>query len=117
MAPGAILGEAFLFRVPAAEWFARALCAEGIDARHLGSDDDRNVRAFWNWRFLFDADTAATQALLPNTTRYLCETVDVPLSSCLTPEDYAQLVTAVRKVAAAASRERAEPTGQMTRQR
>ena len=39
---------------PDAKWFAHALCCEGIDARNLGSDDDTNVRVFWNWRFLFD---------------------------------------------------------------
>lgn len=109
VAPGAFLGEAFIFRVPDAEWFARALRGEGIDARNLGSDTDTNVRVFWNWRFLFDTeDVLATQALLPNTTKYLREAVDVPLSSCLTREDCDHLVTAVRKVAAAASRSRTE---------
>lgn len=115
VAPGALLGEAFIFLVPDAKWFAGALCAEGIDARNLGSDEDPNVRVFWNWRFLFDgADVPSVQALLPNTTRHLRDAVDVPLSSCLTREDCDHLVAAVRKVAAAsgAGRDRTELTRQ-----
>ncbi|WP_308164336.1 DegT/DnrJ/EryC1/StrS family aminotransferase [Nonomuraea sediminis] len=103
VAPGAFLGEAFIFRVPYgdAQWFAKALCGEGIDARNLGSDEDANVRVFWNWRFLFGAmDRASIQALLPRTTRYLRQAVDVPLSSCLSVEDCDHLIEAVRKVAA-----------------
>ncbi len=116
VAPGAYLGEAFIFRVPDAAWFARALRGEGIDARHLGSDHDPNVRVFWNWRFLFGtADVPATQALLPHTTRYLRQAVDVPLSSCLTPRDCDHLVAAVRKVAAAAGESRIR--SELTRQR
>ncbi len=109
VAPGAYLGEAFVFRVPGgdagwgdASWFARALRAEGIDARNIGADDDLNVRAFWNWRFLYDsADPGEIRATLPRTARLLTETVDVPLSSNLTPGDCDDLVRAVRKVAAA----------------
>lgn len=107
VASGACLGEAFIFRVPGggAKWFARALCAEGIDARNLGSDEDHNVRVFWNWRFLFESkDVAAIKALLPATTRYLEESVDVPLSSTLSAADCDHLVTAVRRVAAAMER-------------
>ncbi|MGV9329660.1 DegT/DnrJ/EryC1/StrS family aminotransferase [Streptosporangium sandarakinum] len=105
VAPGAYLGEAFIFRVPGgdAEWFARALRHEGIDARNLGSDEDVNVRVFWNWRFMFGGLTAEqVRALLPATTRHLREAVDVPLSSSLSPDDCGQLVRAVRKVAEAA---------------
>lgn len=104
VAPGAYLGEAFIFRVPGedAQWFADALCAEGIDARNLGSAHDTNVRVFWNWRFLFGtADVAEIQARLPVTTGYLGEAVDVPLSSTLSPADCDHLVTAVRRVARA----------------
>ncbi|MFL6128873.1 MAG: DegT/DnrJ/EryC1/StrS family aminotransferase [Mycobacteriales bacterium] len=104
VAPGAFLGEAFIFRVPDgdAEWFAHALCREGIDARNLGSGADTNVRVFWNWRFLFgDMDVPAIQALLPATTRHLQDAVDVPLSSTLELADCDQLVEAVRRVAAA----------------
>ncbi|HEX9034419.1 MAG TPA: aminotransferase class I/II-fold pyridoxal phosphate-dependent enzyme [Streptosporangiaceae bacterium] len=104
VAHGAYLGEAFIFRVPDgdATWFARALCAEGIDARNLGSGDDHNVRVFWNWRFLFGSlDVPAIKALLPLTAGYLEQAVDIPLSSTLSIADCDQLVTAVRRVAAA----------------
>ncbi|WP_329009856.1 aminotransferase class I/II-fold pyridoxal phosphate-dependent enzyme [Micromonospora rifamycinica] len=104
VAPGAYLGEAFVFRVPGGDagWFTRALRAEGIDARNIGADDDLNVRAFWNWRFMYDdTDPARIRATLPRTARLLAETVDVPLSSSLTPDDCDQLIRAVRKVAAA----------------
>jgi dTDP-4-amino-4,6-dideoxygalactose transaminase len=115
VAPGSYLGEAFIFRVVAgdAKWFAHALCCEGIDARNLGSDEDTNVRAFWNWRFMFaTADVARIQALLPNTTRYLRQAVDVPLSSTLCPQDCAQLVAAVRRVAGSLQRGRWHPVSQ-----
>ncbi|HEY7144527.1 MAG TPA: aminotransferase class I/II-fold pyridoxal phosphate-dependent enzyme [Streptosporangiaceae bacterium] len=107
VAPGAYLGEAFIFRVPAgqATWFARALCCEGIDARNLGSAEDSNVRVFWNWHFMYPTrDIAAIKAQLPATTRYLEEAVDVPLSSCLSRQDCDHLIEAVRRVAAAAGR-------------
>lgn len=101
---GAYLGEAFIFRVPHgdAAWFARALCHEGIDARNLGSGDDHNVRVFWNWRFLFGgAAVEEIQALLPNTTRYMKQAVDIPLSSTLSLEDCDHLIEAVHRVAGA----------------
>jgi dTDP-4-amino-4,6-dideoxygalactose transaminase len=119
IAPGAYLGEAFIFRVPGgaaagsaaaegaaadstAQWFADALCAEGIDARNLGSSRDTNVRAFWNWRFLFGgAEVPEIQAQLPVTTGYLQDAVDVALSSTLSSEDCDHLITAVKKVARA----------------
>jgi dTDP-4-amino-4,6-dideoxygalactose transaminase len=115
----AYLGEAFIFRVTGgsvpggnAQWFADALCAEGIDARNLGSARDTNVRAFWNWRFLFPgAEVSEIQAELPVTTGYLRESVDVALSSTLCPADCEQLVTAVRRVAAALPRERPARAG------
>jgi dTDP-4-amino-4,6-dideoxygalactose transaminase len=109
VASGAYLGEAFIFRVPGgdAKWFASALCCEGIDARNLGSDEDSNVRVFWNWRFMFATrDVAAIKAQLPNTTRYLQQAVDVPLSSCLCQEDCDHLIEAVRRVAGAMARGR-----------
>jgi dTDP-4-amino-4,6-dideoxygalactose transaminase len=115
VAPGAYLGEAFIFRVldTDATWFARALCREGIDARNLGSDDDNNVRVFWNWRFLFGADDISTiKARLPNTTRYLRQAVDIPLSSELSAADCDDLVAAVRRVARAARTPRSRSTSQ-----
>jgi dTDP-4-amino-4,6-dideoxygalactose transaminase len=104
VARGAYLGEAFIFRVTGADaiWFARALCAEGIDARNLGAADDANVRVFWNWRFMFPLmDVPEIKALLPETSRYLEQAVDIPLSSTLDRADCDQLVGAVRKFAAA----------------
>ncbi|MEU2615708.1 DegT/DnrJ/EryC1/StrS family aminotransferase, partial [Micromonospora sp. NPDC007271] len=112
VAPGAYLGEAFVFRVPGGDagWFARALRAEGFDARNVGADDDLNVRAFWNWRFLYDTpDPGQIRALLPRTARLLAETVDVPLSSNLTLDDCDDLIRAVRKVAAGRAAPLARP--------
>ncbi|BCJ38699.1 UDP-4-amino-4-deoxy-L-arabinose--oxoglutarate aminotransferase [Actinocatenispora thailandica] len=103
VAPGAYLGEALLLRLPdtaAACWFARALRAEGIGVRAFGDPDDVNVRAFWNWRFLFP-DRAAVRAAYPASTAAVGRTVDIPLSANLTGDDCAQLVDAVDKVAAA----------------
>jgi dTDP-4-amino-4,6-dideoxygalactose transaminase len=104
VAPGALLGEALIFRVLRgdAEWFAQALCHEGIDARNLGSAADNNVRAFWNWRFLFGAtEVPGIKAQLPSTARHLEQAVDIPLSSTLCTADCDQLLKAIRKVAAA----------------
>ena len=102
VASGAYLGEAFIFRSLAADpnWFARALCAEGVDARNLGAADDANIRVYWNWRFMFPGlDGPAIRELLPSTTRYLQQAVDIPLSSTLSPADCDHLISAVRKVA------------------
>ncbi|HEX2051227.1 MAG TPA: aminotransferase class I/II-fold pyridoxal phosphate-dependent enzyme [Actinomycetota bacterium] len=107
VAPEAYLGESLIFRLAdglghRAPWFARALCAEGIDARNLGDPDDVNVRCFWNWRFLFDTDDVdEIKATCPRTASLLSEAVDVPLSPTLSPEDCDQAVAAIRKVARA----------------
>lgn len=106
VAPGAYLGEALVFRLEGAEpgqcaWFARALTAEGVDARALGDPADPNVRTFWNWRFMFGSDAEAARAALPRSARYVGEAIDIPLSANLTLEDCDDLVTAVRKVLAA----------------
>jgi dTDP-4-amino-4,6-dideoxygalactose transaminase len=103
VADGAYLGEALIFRLPGAApadcaWFARALCAEGIDARALGDPDKVNVRAFWHWRFLPGTDPAAARAALPGAARYIAEAIDIPLSANLTPGDCDDLLTAVDKV-------------------
>jgi dTDP-4-amino-4,6-dideoxygalactose transaminase len=112
VAPGAYLGEAFVFRVPGGEakWFAHALRCEGIDARNLGSDEDDNVRVFWSWRFMFATDDVAEiKALLPASAGYLEQAVDVPLSSTLSEQDCDHLITAVRRVARALGRRRGQP--------
>lgn len=106
VAPGAYLGEALVFRLVGADpaqcaWFARALTAEGVDARALGDPGDTNVRTFWNWRFLLGDDAQAARAALPRTARYVGEAIDIPLSANLTLEDCDDLITAVRKVLAA----------------
>lgn len=102
VADGAYLGEALVFRLPGAgarraAWTAAALRAEGIDARALGDPGDTNVRAFWNWRFLFP-DPARARAEYPATAARLDETVDIPLSANLTERDRDHVVEAVRKV-------------------
>jgi dTDP-4-amino-4,6-dideoxygalactose transaminase len=104
VAPGALLGESLMFRVldpdpGTAARFVRALCAEGISARNIGDPVDRNVRAFWNWRFCFP-DPAAAMRALPRSAGYLTQAVDIPLSANLTLDDCADVVHAVRKVAA-----------------
>lgn len=114
VARDAYLGEAFIFRVPdeQAQWFADALCAEGIDARNLGSARDTNVRAFWNWRFLFPgAEVDQIKAQLPVTTGYLEDAVDVALSSTLCAEDCDDLITAVRRIARSLRRQRSGGVG------
>ena len=100
---GAYLGEALIFFVESdAGWFADALSAEGIDARHLGSPRDKNVRAFWNWSFMFDrTGTDAIKAKLPRTARMLEQAVDVPVSSGLEPGDCDDLIAAVHKITGA----------------
>jgi dTDP-4-amino-4,6-dideoxygalactose transaminase len=105
VADGAYLGEALLFRLPgvpadAVRWFAAALRAEGIAARAPGDPTDCNVRAFWNWRFLFE-DAAAVRAEYPATALALAETIDIPLSANLTERDCDELVDIIGKVAAA----------------
>ncbi|MFR9778716.1 DegT/DnrJ/EryC1/StrS family aminotransferase [Micromonospora sp. MS34] len=103
VAPGAYLGEALVFRVPGVDaertaWIAGALRAEGIGARALADPADRNVRVFWNWRFLVGPDARAARARYPQTATYLDEAIDIPLSANLTQADCDQLITAVNKV-------------------
>ncbi|MFC6882929.1 MULTISPECIES: DegT/DnrJ/EryC1/StrS family aminotransferase [Actinomadura] len=102
VADHAYLGEALVFRLPGADarttaWTAAALRAEGIDARALGDPGDTNVRAFWNWRFLFP-DARSARERYPATAARLDESIDVPLSANLTARDRDHLVEAVRKV-------------------
>jgi len=111
VADGAYLGEALTFRLPGATpaecgWFARAIAAEGIDARALGDPAGVNVRAFWHWRFLFGPDPGKARASLPRAARYVGEAIDIPLSANLTAADCDDLVAAVAKVAAAFRRYR-----------
>jgi hypothetical protein len=102
VAPGAYLGEALVFRVPGASvaqsaWLGAALRAEGIDARALADPADRNVRSFWNWRFLVGPDPDEAKARWPVTAAYLAEAIDVPLSANLTLDDCDELIAAVAR--------------------
>jgi dTDP-4-amino-4,6-dideoxygalactose transaminase len=99
----AVLGDALLLMIQSgtaadAEWFARALRAEGIDARAFGDPTDRNVRAFWNWRFLKKAADDPNGPLV-SSVRHVARTVDIPLSASMDDRDRADLVSAVRLVA------------------
>ncbi len=101
VADGAYLGESLMFRVEdaaEASAFARALRAEGIANRNIGDGRDVNVRAFWNWRFCLP-DREKARLALPNTTRYLEQAIDIPLSPNLSPADCDDVVAAVTKVA------------------
>jgi len=104
VAPGSALGDALIFRLPDASpaevgHCAAALREEGIDARALGGPEDTNIRCFWNWRFLFPGMSVEDiQALLPKSTTYLCQAIDIPLSPLLERGDCDDLIHAVRKV-------------------
>lgn len=104
VAQDALLGEALLFRVPNASpsevsWFARALRAEGIQARAFGDSDDPNARAFWNWRFLFPAkDSEEVRDLFPRSAQHIGETIDIPLSALIEDADLHDLACALRRV-------------------
>ncbi len=101
-AQGALLGDSLNFMVDGCDagLFAKALRLEGIDARNLGTAVEKNVRVFWNWRFMFkDRVPSEIQSELPRTTARLKQTIDIPLASTLEIQDCDDLVMAVRKVA------------------
>ncbi|KPH97130.1 DegT/DnrJ/EryC1/StrS aminotransferase [Actinobacteria bacterium OK074] len=105
-APGAYTGQFLTMRLDRAraqdsEWYAEALCAEGIKAVALGSTRRPNARAFWNWCYLVGSDAEAARASLPHTARRIDRIVDIPLSAHLTADDRADLVRAIDKVHAA----------------
>jgi dTDP-4-amino-4,6-dideoxygalactose transaminase len=109
----AFLGEALVFRLPGASrevstWFAKALRAEGIEARAFASTEDLNVRCYWTWRFLFPGmSEEQIRQVLPRTTALLDETIDVPLAQTLSAEDIADVIEAITKVCRALRRSRA----------
>ncbi|MFF2328372.1 MULTISPECIES: DegT/DnrJ/EryC1/StrS family aminotransferase [unclassified Streptomyces] len=97
----AVLGDALLLKVGGADaaeaaWFAKALRAEGIDARAFGDLVDRNVRAFWNWRFL---DTSVHEDSLAASAVHVGRIVDIPLAASMTAQDCREVVAAVERVA------------------
>jgi dTDP-4-amino-4,6-dideoxygalactose transaminase len=106
--PGSLLGDALIFRMPDASpeeviQATAALNREGIAARCLGATGDANVRCFWNWRFLFHGKPKAeVMKMLPNTSSYLRQSIDIPLSPTLTKDDCDDLIAAVHKVFGAA---------------
>jgi len=100
----ATLGDTILFRLhdgdaDEAYWFARALRAEGIEARSFGPRGGDNVRAFWTWEFMFPGRSRdEIRGLLPAATRLLDTTIDIPLSPTLGEPDLNDLAHAVAKV-------------------
>jgi dTDP-4-amino-4,6-dideoxygalactose transaminase len=104
IAPGALLGDSLIFRLPGAGIAqvvatVDALRIEGIEARALGAPGDANVRCFWNWRFLFAGKSPdEIKRLLPSTACYLSEAIDIPLSPTLTVADCNDLIQAIAKV-------------------
>jgi len=82
-----------------AQWFADALCAEGIDSRCFGLLGKPNARSFWNWRFMFPGKSKdQIRALLPRATHLLDRAVDIPLSPTLTDADVLDLSAAIGKI-------------------
>jgi dTDP-4-amino-4,6-dideoxygalactose transaminase len=106
---GAVLGDALLLRIEGAtpqeaQWFAQALRAEGIDARSFSDPVDRNVRAFWNWRFLDPVGSLTPMSpthcrQLDVTREHVSRMVDIPLSAGLGEQDCQDLIDAVELVA------------------
>lgn len=100
----ATLGDSILFRVATddptdAHWLSAAIHAEGIDARSFGVAGGQNIRSFWNWKFMFPGRTTEEIcALLPNTSRWLNQTIDIPLSPLLTQHDLDDMEAAFAKV-------------------
>lgn len=102
----AVLGDALLVRLegggPAdSAWFARALRAEGFEARAFGDSQDKNVRAFWNWRFLNRPQSEHAEQLMARSAGFVSAMVDIPLSASLTPADCDELTEGIARVAAA----------------
>ena len=104
IAENAFLGESLIFRIPQAtanqvSWFARALNAEGIEARSLGDDTCPNIRSFWNWRFAFP-DLTPEEMIKQNrkSATLLKEAMDIPMSGTLATADCEDLIAAITKV-------------------
>lgn len=102
--PEATLGHYIVFQLADsdpedAQWVADALSAEGFDARCFGILGRPNIRSFWNWEFLYPGKTrCAIRAMLPETSRMLDLTIDVPLSPSLKSADLDDLEFAFAKV-------------------
>ncbi len=104
--PDAVVGDSLILivdgdaeRAPA---LARALSAEGVDARGFGDPDRPNARCFWNWNYLWPGSSEADRrSVLPRAAHLLDRAIDIPLSHALTAADCEQLVEAVEKVLSA----------------
>lgn len=99
--PDACLGDMLVFRLKEASAaqaveFALGLNRAGIEARAFGNTD-KNVRRYWDWRFLFPQKSLAEiRAILPNTTAWLDQVIDIPLSPLLANNDLARLVRVIK---------------------
>lgn len=101
--PNAYLGDTLVFRLEGAGVsdavdFAAQLNSAGIDARSFGNSD-KNVRRYWDWRFLFAGKSLAEiREILPKTTYYLDRTIDIPLSPLLHVGEMARLISVIKKI-------------------
>ena len=101
--PTSILGDSLLFRlndftVEEADYFCKALNAEGIECSSFGTKKKKNVRRFWDWNFLFHGlGIAERKKMLSNTAKYLEKVMDIPLSQTLTKSDLDELILAIKK--------------------
>lgn len=99
-----ILGDSILVNLPGytlqdVVWFSKALGAEGIQCSAFGNLEEKNIRCFWNWGFLFPITTVEERKkLLPKTSQYLEKFIDIPLSPALEKNDLDDLVLSIKKV-------------------
>ena len=101
VADDACLGDMLVFRLKDASAaqavdFAARLNRAGIEARAFGNTD-KNVRRYWDWRFLFpQMSLSDIRSILPNTTCYLDQVIDIPLSPLLANHDIARLIGVIK---------------------
>ncbi|MBI4170297.1 MAG: DegT/DnrJ/EryC1/StrS aminotransferase, partial [Candidatus Aenigmarchaeota archaeon] len=99
-----ILGDSLLFTLQYYNlqdivWFSKALNAEGIQCSAFGNSEYRNIRCFWNWGFLFNNITIEERkSLLPKTSHYLENVIDIPLSPTLEKNDLDDLILSIKKI-------------------
>lgn len=94
------LGESLLFFVDEvyADFVAKAITAEGVKARCIGSGG--NVRSFEQWRFLDEVDRKEFCCIdsVVKSAHYLKSTIDISMSVSLDKEDLDDLANAIIKV-------------------
>ena len=114
------LGDSIVFRVlndcpGEALEFGNALRREGIEARYFGLGGPENVRAFWSWRFLFPGQTAHDiRRSLPNSAKYLDQTIDIPLCPLLGAGDIDDLDKSFNKIISERRNRRAKSSRSLT---